>query len=82
MDSTESNVSFSCLIDDSYPDLMWRSKNANPINKWYFERCKSNQSLDSTWRMFWYGPLGMKRLRSYEHVARSIPPSFQERQEQ
>jgi amino-acid N-acetyltransferase len=64
------------LLTD-YPDLMWRSRDVNPINKWYFERCDGNWKVpNSEWVMFWYGKTGVDRISQYLKVAGNIPPSF------
>ncbi|CAB5377264.1 unnamed protein product [Rhizophagus irregularis] len=39
-----------------YPNLMWRSRCNNGVNKWYFERSDGNHRIPGTqWMMFWYG---------------------------
>ncbi|TPX60207.1 amino-acid N-acetyltransferase [Powellomyces hirtus] len=64
-----------------YPNLSWRSRASNPVNKWYFERCEGNLRLhDSVWQLFWYGDDGVAKLRSYEEMARNVPASFSAKQ--
>ncbi|RKO92202.1 hypothetical protein BDK51DRAFT_31939 [Blyttiomyces helicus] len=60
-----------------YPDLVWRSRADNPVNKWYFDRSDGNLKLPGGhWMMFWYGPHGLGRLNSYREATGSIPRSF------
>ncbi|KAI8987249.1 hypothetical protein BDF20DRAFT_253581 [Mycotypha africana] len=62
---------------DQYPDLLWRSRHDNGVNKWYFERSSGNLRLKGTnWVLFWYGPKGYKNIEEYASIASSIPPSF------
>ncbi|KAI0218703.1 Amino-acid acetyltransferase, mitochondrial, partial [Massospora cicadina] len=59
------------------PNLMWRSRPDNGVNKWYFERSDGNIALTSApWRLFWYGGDGLARIRDYSRVAGSIPITF------
>ncbi|GBC01881.1 hypothetical protein RclHR1_04370002 [Rhizophagus clarus] len=60
-----------------YPNLMWRSRNNNGVNKWYFERSDGNHRIPGThWMMFWYGNNGINKLKDYAETAKNIPPSF------
>ncbi|KAI8916889.1 hypothetical protein BC831DRAFT_485698 [Entophlyctis helioformis] len=62
------------------PDLSWRSRCSNPVNKWYFERSEGNLALPGgKWTLFWYGPGGLDLVDSYKHMAASIPASFFEK---
>lgn len=59
------------------PNLMWRSRPDNGVNKWYFERSDGNLALSSApWRMFWYGTAGLVRIKDYSRVAGGIPATF------
>lgn len=73
-----------------YPDeLTWRSRNSNPVNKWYFERAKGTLLLPPTapslpgtetpsWRLFWTTPQirDWQRFQDYIEVARKIEPTW------
>ncbi|KAJ3175013.1 Amino-acid acetyltransferase, mitochondrial [Geranomyces variabilis] len=60
-----------------YPDLVWRSRASNPVNKWYFERCDGTVRLaGSPWQMFWYGPRGADEVKAYAEMAEAVPASF------
>ncbi|KAJ3147538.1 Amino-acid acetyltransferase, mitochondrial [Geranomyces variabilis] len=60
-----------------YPDLVWRSRASNPVNKWYFERCDGTVRLSgSPWQMFWYGPRGADEVKAYAEMAGAVPASF------
>lgn len=47
------------LISQSHQlELIWRSRKANPVNKWYFDRCRGSfSSPDSMWKLFYAGEL-------------------------
>ncbi|KAJ1567364.1 Amino-acid acetyltransferase, mitochondrial, partial [Cladochytrium tenue] len=56
-------------LRQEYPRLLWRSRAANPVNKWYFERSVGNVRLPGDyWVMFWYGEGGIDRIASYQRV--------------
>ncbi|KAJ3413671.1 Amino-acid acetyltransferase, mitochondrial [Chytridiales sp. JEL 0842] len=60
-----------------YPDLVWRSRADNPVNKWYFDRSLGNMLLPGRyWMMFWYGDGGLSRVDAYRRVCSSITASF------
>ncbi|KAI8370978.1 hypothetical protein BD560DRAFT_329457 [Blakeslea trispora] len=62
---------------DAYPELLWRSRKDNGVNKWYFERSNGYLRLkDSNWVLFWHGKEGYKHTHDYTKIAESIPPSF------
>ncbi|KAJ3395634.1 Amino-acid acetyltransferase, mitochondrial [Chytriomyces hyalinus] len=63
---------------DLYPNLCWRSRTKNPVNKWYFERSDGNLKFgdDQYWMMFFYGRLGVGRLKEYRAVCEGIVASF------
>ncbi|KAJ3019937.1 UNVERIFIED_CONTAM: Amino-acid acetyltransferase, mitochondrial [Siphonaria sp. JEL0065] len=53
---------------EAYPNLCWRSRTKNPVNKWYFDRSEGNMKFgqDHYWMMFWYGNEGIPRLTEYK----------------
>ncbi|CAG8561389.1 3483_t:CDS:2 [Funneliformis mosseae] len=60
-----------------YPNLMWRSRENNGVNKWYFERSNGNYRVPGThWTMFWYGNDGINGLKAYTEITKKIPASF------
>lgn len=59
-----------------YEDLMWRSRNDNKVNNWYFERSTGAVKVSNHWTMFWYGNEGLKMMKEYRNVALGIVPSF------
>ncbi|RIA97487.1 hypothetical protein C1645_801792 [Glomus cerebriforme] len=60
-----------------YPNLMWRSRDNNGVNKWYFERSDGNYKIPGThWMMFWYGNDGTNKLKAYAETAKNMPVSF------
>ncbi|KAI8067093.1 hypothetical protein BC940DRAFT_257181 [Gongronella butleri] len=62
---------------DNFPELLWRSRKDNGVNKWYFERSSGYWRLqDTNWVLFWYGPNGYKHLHQYAGIAGNIPASF------
>ncbi|KAJ3014986.1 UNVERIFIED_CONTAM: Amino-acid acetyltransferase, mitochondrial [Siphonaria sp. JEL0065] len=63
---------------EAYPNLCWRSRTKNPVNKWYFDRSEGNMKFgqDYYWMMFWYGNEGIPRLTEYKKVCESIEASF------
>ncbi|KAF9378356.1 Amino-acid acetyltransferase, mitochondrial [Podila verticillata] len=64
-------------LTDEFPDLVWRSRSDNPVNKWYFDRSDGNIRIPNTnWTVFWYGPKGLSLIRDYIEISRNIPASF------
>ncbi|KAG0201509.1 Amino-acid acetyltransferase, mitochondrial [Mortierella sp. GBA30] len=64
-------------LTDEFPDLVWRSRSDNPVNKWYFDRADGNIKIPGTnWTVFWYGPQGLGLMRDYMKICRDIPASF------
>ncbi|KAI8636722.1 hypothetical protein BD408DRAFT_486723 [Parasitella parasitica] len=62
---------------DGYPELLWRSRKDNGVNKWYFERSNGYLRLpNSNWVLFWHGNDGYKHVRDYSKIATRIPASF------
>lgn len=65
------------LMCDGYPELLWRSRKDNGVNKWYFERSNGYLRLkDTNWVLFWHGKEGYKYVQDYAAIAKSIPASF------
>ncbi|KAI9205863.1 uncharacterized protein BJ171DRAFT_499924 [Polychytrium aggregatum] len=61
----------------NYKNLSWRSRAANPVNKWYFERSEGNLRLPGDyWILFWYGTEGVHRMAAYTRAALAITASF------
>jgi amino-acid N-acetyltransferase len=60
---------------DAYPELLWRSRKDNGVNKWYFERASGYLRLKD-WVLFWHGQNGYHKIQDYAQIANSIPPSF------
>ncbi|KAI8337474.1 hypothetical protein BC941DRAFT_425355 [Chlamydoabsidia padenii] len=62
---------------DTYPELLWRSRKDNGVNKWYFERSNGYLRLsDTNWVLFWHGSNGCHQLDAYADIAKGIPASF------
>ncbi|KAJ2709737.1 Amino-acid acetyltransferase, mitochondrial [Coemansia spiralis] len=67
------------------PACMWRSRNDNGVNRWYFDRAEGHlrapaPARSTRWVFFWYGSpgrvLAADQIRTGIHVAQMIPPSF------
>ncbi|KAL0944206.1 acetylglutamate synthase [Colletotrichum truncatum] len=76
------DVVFNAMVRGCFPEgLCWRSRQDNPVNKWYFERSLGTWQLkDTNWTMFWttpHLPLSDPKLLDYENVCRHIEPSIQ-----
>jgi amino-acid N-acetyltransferase len=68
------------LLKREYKDnLLWRSKKANPVNGWYFQRSSGSLGLvDSEFRIFWTKPnVRTKDLVDYVEIGKSIVPSWE-----
>ncbi|KAH8556213.1 hypothetical protein BGW37DRAFT_4173 [Umbelopsis sp. PMI_123] len=64
-------------MHDAWPELMWRSRKDNGVNKWYFERSDGFLRLqDSNWVMFWYGANMYKKASELSSITRNITASF------
>ncbi|RIB13955.1 hypothetical protein C2G38_1692085 [Gigaspora rosea] len=64
-------------LQTHYPNLLWRSRDDNIVNKWYFERSDGNLRVPgSHWVMFWYGSGAVDKLPLYTEVFKKIPASF------
>lgn len=75
------DIVFSAMVRSCLPKgVCWRSRNDNPVNKWYFERSVGTWKLpESKWTMFWTTDDltgDAQRWLDYESVCRSIQPSW------
>lgn len=75
------DVVFNAMVRGCFPEgVCWRSRQDNPVNKWYFERSLGTWKLkDTNWTMFWttpHLPLSDPKLLDYEDVCRFIEPSW------
>ncbi|KAJ0288623.1 hypothetical protein COL940_001270 [Colletotrichum noveboracense] len=75
------DVVFNAMVRGCFPEgVCWRSRQDNPVNKWYFERSLGTWKLrDTNWTMFWttpHLPLSDPKLLDYENVCRNIEPSW------
>lgn len=75
------DILFKAMVRDCFPEgVCWRSRQNNPVNKWYFERSRGTWKLpDTNWTMFWTTPeldMDQQRFEDYESVCKSIMPSW------
>jgi amino-acid N-acetyltransferase len=76
------DIVFNAMVQECFPrGVCWRSRQNNPVNKWYFERSVGGtMRLHSTqWTMFWTTPglvVGDQALVDYADVCRTIQPSW------
>jgi amino-acid N-acetyltransferase len=51
------DIVFTAMVRDCFPDgVVWRSRQTNPVNRWYFERAVGTWQIpQSNWTMFWTG---------------------------
>lgn len=56
------DVVFNAMVRSCFPaGVVWRSRQNNPVNKWYFERAAGTWKIPGTqWTMFWTGPRGIE----------------------
>ncbi|EFA76216.1 acetylglutamate kinase [Heterostelium album PN500] len=43
------------ILQRDIDKLYWRSRNNNPLNPWYFQRCQGSFRADEHFTVFWYG---------------------------
>ncbi|GAM22435.1 hypothetical protein SAMD00019534_056100 [Acytostelium subglobosum LB1] len=43
------------ILQRDIDKLYWRSRNNNPLNSWYFQRCQGSFRADDHFTVFWYG---------------------------
>ncbi|GMM35105.1 acetyl-CoA:L-glutamate N-acetyltransferase [Saccharomycopsis crataegensis] len=75
------DIVFKVMVNTLFPkELIWRSRQNNPVNKWYHER--SNGSLcvpETQWRCFWVGnstKQDPENIKGYMEVCEKIQPSW------
>jgi len=75
------DIVFQAMVRTCFPNgVCWRSRNDNPVNKWYFERAAGTWTIPgSNWTMFWTGEGVVEdegKWREYVGVCRSVVPSW------
>lgn len=75
------DIVFKAMVRDCFPDgVCWRSRQDNPVNKWYFERATGTWKIPGTnWTMFWTTEgveKGGSTFLDYERVCTSVVPSW------
>ncbi|KAF2673379.1 N-acetylglutamate synthase [Microthyrium microscopicum] len=84
------DILFNAMVNRCFPEgVVWRSRQTNPVNKWYFERATATWKIpESNWTMFWtgnevdFGAKGMvpedvkERWLDYVAVCSHIAPSW------
>ncbi|KAL8796413.1 MAG: hypothetical protein Q9195_001320 [Heterodermia aff. obscurata] len=77
------DIVFKAMVGDCFPHgVCWRSRQNNPVNKWYFERSKGTWKMPHTnWTMFWTTD-GIEAsdergvFADYAKVCRDVVPSW------
>ncbi|SGZ58829.1 CIC11C00000005583 [Sungouiella intermedia] len=55
------DIIFKLIYRCHQSELLWRSRKNNPVNKWYFDRCRGSFSADdSNWKLFFTGKYSME----------------------
>ena len=75
------DIVFQAMARTCFPHgVCWRSRNDNPVNKWYFERASGTWTIpNSNWTMFWTGEgvvEDQKKWEEYVGVCTSVMPSW------
>ena len=80
------DIIFSAMVRECFPQgVVWRSRQDNPVNKWYFERSRgtwkipidSKAKTKQGWTMFWTTEkVGGERFLDYAAVCGSVVPSW------
>ena len=77
------DILFNTMVRSCFPHgVCWRSRQDNPVNRWYFERARGTCKLFGTnWTMFWTAEdvvkvEGGRTFDHYEAVCRSVEPSW------
>lgn len=86
------DIIFKLILQSHQNELIWRSRKNNPVNKWYFERCRGSIGLPgSPWKLFYTGEVFDNRMSKsfdetgfditstlgmYNDVVERIPLSF------
>lgn len=79
------DVIFKLILQAYQEEIIWRSRNVNPVNKWYFERCNGSfHESGSAWKLFFAGDVFNRKISReirgkiaiyWKHI-QSIPSSF------
>lgn len=57
------DIIFKLISQAHQTELIWRSRNNNPVNKWYFERCRGSANVpDSQWKLYFAGDIYNNRM--------------------
>ncbi|KAF2149944.1 N-acetylglutamate synthase, partial [Myriangium duriaei CBS 260.36] len=77
------DIVFQAMVRTCFPrGVCWRSRSANPVNKWYFERSVGTWKLPGGyWTMFWTTPneeliLNEKKWKDYVAVCQGVQPTW------
>jgi amino-acid N-acetyltransferase len=78
------DVVFKAMTRSCFPHgVCWRSRQNNPVNKWYFERAQGTWRLpETTWTMFWTTDetdISEQTFKDYEGVCRTVVPSWSDK---
>ena len=76
------DILFQAMVRTCFPQgVCWRSREGNPVNKWYFERCEGSWRLPGGgWRMFWTGEGVVRegRFGDFVGVCGGLVPSWKD----
>ncbi|GEQ69776.1 hypothetical protein JCM33374_g3450 [Metschnikowia sp. JCM 33374] len=57
------DIIFKLITQSHQTELLWRSRANNPVNKWYFERCRGSVNVPrSPWKFFYTGDTYDRRM--------------------
>lgn len=77
------DIVFQSMVRSCFPHgVCWRSRSANPVNKWYFERSVGTWKLPGGhWTMFWTTPsedliLDEQKWKDYVAVCQNVQPTW------
>jgi amino-acid N-acetyltransferase len=75
------DIVFKAMVSGCFPEgVCWRSRQDNPVNKWYFERARGTWKIpDTNWTMFWTTEnvtADSQRFLDYEGVCRTVTPNW------
>lgn len=57
------DIIFKLISQAHQSELIWRSRNNNPVNKWYFERCRGSTNVpNSQWKLYFTGDIYNNRV--------------------
>lgn len=61
------------------PNVCWKSRESNPINKWYFTRCNGYLRVSPEWILFWCdrNDSATVKFLLYGALVKTLPHSFQ-----